>query len=142
MDFTHPTKGQIRANLVLFPSEILLPIDKILNTLSKTWEHALMLITAKVPTIGQIGKIPPETELHTYDTFKVNPFNGPYSAKSDRILQFADIAGVHNISISDIPQMVHTDPVALWLGAKPNDIVESYMPTKAVPYRLIYRRVV
>lgn len=142
MDFTHDTRATMRIVLVLYPCEILLPIDKILHLLAKNWESEFMLITAKVPTVGQIGKIPAGTELRTYDNFKINPFAGPYSAKSDRILKFDDIAGVHYTSISDLPHMRQADSVAIWLGAVPGDVVESYMPTKAVPYRLIYRQVV
>ena len=142
LDFTHPDKATMRVVLVLYPSETLLPIDKILNALAKNWTDVIMLITAKAPTVGQVGKVPAGTEIRTYDNFKINPFTGPYSAKSDKIVPFASIVGVHYNSLSDLPHMRQTDPVAIWLGAGVGDVVESYMPTKVVPYRLIYRQVV
>ena len=141
MDFTHSTTEPLRVVLFLFPAEILLPIDKILNALAKNWQHVLMFVTSKAPTIGQIAKIPATAELRLYSDFKINPFMGPYSAQSDQIVQFKDIMGIHYACVGDMPRMLLTDPVAIWLGAKAGDIMVSHMPTKAVPYRLVYRHV-
>lgn len=141
MDFAHAQNEPLRVVLFLFPPEILLPIDKILNALAKNWQHVLMFVTSKAPTIGQIAKIPATTELRVYNDFKISPFTGPYSAHSDQIISFADIAGTHYNNIADMPRMLLTDPVAIWLGAKSGDVIMSMVPTKAVPYRLVYRHV-
>jgi hypothetical protein len=139
MDFINSDQVLLRVVLFLFPAEILLPIDKILNTLVKNWPHALLFVTSKLPTVGQIAKIPAGTELRLYSDFKINPFKGPYSAQSDTVVSFDDIRSVYYTSPDNMPTMLMTDPVAVWLGVKRGDIVVSSIPTKAVPYRIVYR---
>jgi DNA-directed RNA polymerase subunit H (RpoH/RPB5) len=144
MDYTHPAESivDIRVILFLFSVDVLLPIDKILNALTKNWQNALMFVTAKPPTVGQIAKMPTGVEVRLYDDFKINPFIGAYSSASDKIVEFADIQSMHYANTDDIPRILYTDPVAVWLGAQPGNIIESRIPTKAVPYRLVYRMVI